>query len=273
MKHPRLADVLPVHPSTGLTAIGMGKRGPIWPVMGGSPDDDGGAGGSGAAGDGTAGGTGTGGTGTGTGTGAGGTGSTGSVGGQDASGGSDESGFPANTPVAEMTAHQQAAYWKAQSRKHEGRAQRMADYPDLKKKAEEFDALTAASKTAHEKALEAAKAEGATEATAAVLQRVGGQLVEARIRTQVGARMTPEQLDLLLENLDKGKFLNAEHAVDADKVTAYVTGILPAQQGQQQQQQSRDLGQGRRQGGTGAATGTEAGRDLYRERHPRKTNA
>lgn len=28
-----------VHPRTGLVAIGVGKRGPIWPVMGGAPDD------------------------------------------------------------------------------------------------------------------------------------------------------------------------------------------------------------------------------------------
>uniref|UniRef100_UPI003C30EBCB Major capsid protein n=1 Tax=Mycolicibacterium phage Mycofy1 TaxID=3349809 RepID=UPI003C30EBCB len=31
-------DTLPVHPRTGLRAIGMGKRGPIWPVMGASDD-------------------------------------------------------------------------------------------------------------------------------------------------------------------------------------------------------------------------------------------
>lgn len=32
--------VLPVHPVTGLHAIGIGKRGPIWPVMGAAPADD-----------------------------------------------------------------------------------------------------------------------------------------------------------------------------------------------------------------------------------------
>lgn len=30
---------LPVHPLTGLQAIGIGKRGPIWPVIGGAPDE------------------------------------------------------------------------------------------------------------------------------------------------------------------------------------------------------------------------------------------
>ncbi|MFE2997994.1 hypothetical protein ACFXG4_23655 [Nocardia sp. NPDC059246] len=32
------ATSLPVHPITGLRAIGIGKRGPIWPVRGGSVD-------------------------------------------------------------------------------------------------------------------------------------------------------------------------------------------------------------------------------------------
>lgn len=31
---------LPVHPVTGLRALGFTKRGPIWPVLGGAPDDD-----------------------------------------------------------------------------------------------------------------------------------------------------------------------------------------------------------------------------------------
>lgn len=35
----RSEALLPVHPLTGLTAIGMGKRGPIWPVMGGAPEE------------------------------------------------------------------------------------------------------------------------------------------------------------------------------------------------------------------------------------------
>lgn len=32
-------EVLPFHPVTGLQAIGIGKRGPIWPIMGGSEDE------------------------------------------------------------------------------------------------------------------------------------------------------------------------------------------------------------------------------------------
>lgn len=37
---PDVSPDLPVHPATGLRAIGIGRRGPIWPVLGGAPDDD-----------------------------------------------------------------------------------------------------------------------------------------------------------------------------------------------------------------------------------------
>jgi len=39
---------LPVHPLTGLQAIGIGSRGPIWPVLGGAPDEGDGADGDGS---------------------------------------------------------------------------------------------------------------------------------------------------------------------------------------------------------------------------------
>jgi len=51
-------DDMPIHPRTGLRAIGIGKRGPIWPIMGGSGEGDGSSGettgdnaGAGAGGD------------------------------------------------------------------------------------------------------------------------------------------------------------------------------------------------------------------------------
>lgn len=34
-------NTLPIHPVTGLRALGIGRRGPIWPVMGGNGEGDG----------------------------------------------------------------------------------------------------------------------------------------------------------------------------------------------------------------------------------------
>ncbi|QFG10026.1 scaffolding protein [Mycobacterium phage IdentityCrisis] len=39
-------DDMPIHPRTGLRAIGLGKRGPIWPIMGGSGEGEGNPGGT-----------------------------------------------------------------------------------------------------------------------------------------------------------------------------------------------------------------------------------
>jgi hypothetical protein len=121
------------HPRTGepLRAVGVGRRGPIWPVLGGDGTGDGtGDGGQqGGQGGGQSGGTGDG-QGAGGQSGSGGTGGQG-AGQQGAAGtgaggqsGSDtdnaDRGYPANTPVADMNAAQQAAYWKFHARKHEG---------------------------------------------------------------------------------------------------------------------------------------------------------
>lgn len=107
--HPTLT-----HPRTGepLRAVGMSRRGPIWPILGGDGTEGGGEGGSGQSGTGN--GTGEGGAG-----GQGGSGSGQQQGSGSGSGTGDDRGYPANTPVAEMTADQQTAYWKHHARKHE----------------------------------------------------------------------------------------------------------------------------------------------------------
>lgn len=61
--------------------------------------------------------------------------------------GQQQTGFPADTPVAEMTQEQQLAYWQHQSRKHERRASSRADYDQLKADSEELARLRAESQT------------------------------------------------------------------------------------------------------------------------------
>lgn len=112
------------HPRTGepLRAVGVSRRGPIWPILGGDGTGTGGQ--QGGQGGGQAGGADGGQNGGGqAGTGAAGGQNTGqqSGAGQGGSGAGtgDDRGYPANTPVAEMTAEQQTAYWRYHARKHE----------------------------------------------------------------------------------------------------------------------------------------------------------
>lgn len=141
---------------------------------------------------------------------------------------------------------------------------KFADYDQLKQKAGDYDKLADANRTEQEKAIEAAKTEASAAARAEVLGQVGGQLVAAQIRAEVAGRVPAEQLAVLLDNLNHAGFLTADHQVDADKVKAYVDGIVPTKR-------PPNLNQGNRNGSGGDGTPTVAGgRDLWAERHPAK---
>lgn len=146
---------------------------------------------------------------------------------------------------------------------------KFADYDELKAKAEAHDALVAANATDTEKAIAAARADAAASARTEVLGQVGGQLVEAHIRTAVGTRLPEAQLAALLEHLDRSKFLGPDHQVDAAKVTAYVDSVAPVKQAG-----APNLQQGTRGStNTGGAATVAAGRDLWAERHPKKATS
>lgn len=194
------------------------------------------------------------------------TGATGSTGSQ----GAGDLGFPANTPIVEMTEREQAAYWKHQSRKHEARAGERSDYDELKKKADAHDALAQASKTEQDRAVEAAKTEGAEAARAEERRKSALQLVDLKMEAVAAGRgIKLEQLTPLLEPLDRTKFLTDMGEVDSDKVTNWVAGIQPAEGNGSNGTRVPNLGQGRRGDTSGArpTTTVSSGADRYAERH------
>lgn len=199
---------LPIHPRTGLRALGMSRRGPIWPILGAAED----------AAD-----------------------TPGDPGGTPAPPPSpsagDDKGYPPNTPWRDMTAPQQAAYWMAQSKKHEGRVNAMSDYESLKDKAAQYDALADASRTEQERAVETARAEG----KAAGLQEAAPRLVRAEFRHAAKGRITDAARDAFLEDLDFSKYLTDKGEVDEAKVAARIDAIAP----KEPTRPTVQLGQGR----------------------------
>jgi hypothetical protein len=136
----------------------------------------------------------------------------------------DADGFPANTPITEMTAKQQAAYWKAQARKHEDRVKAQSDYDKYKTAFDEYQRLIAASQTEQEKAVAEARRQGRAEA----LNETGGQLVEQWVRAAAAGRLAEESVTALLAGLDRSRFLHENGGVDTDKVYQFVGSIAPA---------------------------------------------
>jgi hypothetical protein len=174
----------------------------------------------------------------------------------DAAAASADKGFPEGTPIAEMTAPQQAAYWKYQARKHEDTSKARADYDAV---VAERDALKKATQTDAEKAVDEAKVAARKEA----LLEAAPKLVAAEFKAELKGTRSPEQIAALLAPLDLTKFLTADGEVDTDKVSTYAAGLGSAGK------EWPDTGQGNRR--TTAAKGVSAGADLFEQSRSKKT--
>lgn len=168
-----------------------------------------------------------------------------------------DKGFPDGTPVAEMSAEQQVAYWKHQARKHQSRAEARGDYDTVKA---ELDQLKTKHQTDADKAIDEAKKAGAAEATA----KMAPKLVAANFAAVLAGKRTADDIDAIVDGLDVRKFLTDTGEVDTDKVKQYAAGLAPAGGWP-------DTGQGKK-GTTGSPKGVAAGADMYAAKRGKKTS-
>lgn len=147
-----------------------------------------------------------------------------------------DTGFPANTPVEQMTAPQREAYYKNQAQKWQGRAENSYgllndlgvktadDAAAIKTKVTQHDALERELMTDKDKAV----AEAKDEARAEVRGELIPELVRAKFEAAAAGRIEDETLTQILEPLDLSKFLTPDGKVDTAKVKTYVDGVAPA---------------------------------------------
>jgi hypothetical protein len=165
--------------------------------------------------------------------------------------GNDDPGFPKDTPVKDMSAEQQAAYWKHQSRRHEARAGAYGGLTpeQVQKLQKDNQDLRSAQQTDADKAIEKAREEGREEgrnefrpalfkerATNALQKALSGRVPDA------GALLG---LDVVSAFVKDGK-------VDQDAVKAWVEQNSEASS-TTTQKKAIDLGQGKRPQVTDAA--------------------
>lgn len=164
-----------------------------------------------------------------------------------------DNGFPADTPVNQMTDAQQAAYWKFHSRKHEERVQAYGgltpeQVKELKDKQEKLE-YDLASDTEKKIADARKEAEAATEA------KLFPQLATSKLEAAAAGRIDDAKLAAALAPLQASGmtyFRAADGTVDAAKVTAYIDGIAPPKPPERKGPTTN--GQGNRVGGE--VTGT-----------------
>jgi hypothetical protein len=198
------------------------------------------------------------------------TSSTSSTSNTDANAGTDSAGYPANTPVAEMTTAQQAAYWKAQSRKHEQRVKSLGTPDEIKRlrdDAAELEKLRQASMGEQERAVSAARTEAASETAREWAKR----LVRSELRAATAGRIEPNDLDELIAPMDLSWFLDENSNVDDAKVRTIAAKLATngntAAGNTGNGPRFPDLGQGQRE--TSARPGVAAGAAAYAARKGR----
>jgi hypothetical protein len=134
--------------------------------------------------------------------------------------------------------------WKTLARKQEERAKSNASA------AKELAELKGSMMSEQEKAIAAAVDAARSE----TLGQVGSKLVAAEIKAAAAGRLQPEQLDVLIGNIDARKFLGDDGSVLGDAVKSFVDGFAP--QPQPSAPATFDLGQGARAANGGPALGS-----------------
>lgn len=178
-------------------------------------------------------------------------------------------GYPDNTKVEDMQPAEQAAYWRDQARKHEGRNRDILKVTggkygdDLKAILDERETLIHEKRTDGEKAVEDAK----NETRAEVRQEFGSKLAAAEFRAAL-AHVDGERRDQIIEGINLSAYLTDDGDVDTAKVQSYAATIAPADKGTGSG--STDFGAGRRPAAP-RASGVAAGADMFKQ--SRKTTS
>lgn len=174
-------------------------------------------------------------------------------------GGEADKGFPADTPLSEMSAEQQAAYWKDKARKHEQRANSRVDYDDLKSKADRLEQLERENESEKDKAVREAREKAATDTRA----EIEAQTVQAMARMALRSRgVKDEGIASFVTETNLSAFVSDDGQVDDERLLARVDRYAGTAGGQQRWP---GTGQDRRGGAT-----RESGSDLYDRLHGSK---
>jgi hypothetical protein len=177
-------------------------------------------------------------------------------------GGSDK-GYPANTPIAEMTAEQRAAFFEEKARTEENRRKEIVKLTggkygaELKADMDELARLRTERLTDSEKAVEEAR----TTTRAEVAKEYAEKFVAAKFEAAL-SHVDEDRREQLIEGIALSKFLDNDGNVDTAKVKAHAAAIAPAQDTGGSR---RDFGQGARGNGQ-QKSGVAAGQAMFAER-------
>lgn len=130
------------------------------------------------------------------------------------SGTESDKGFPAETKIVDMTPEQQAAYWKFQSRKHEGNA------TNLKAEIDSLKAPKPAAPAAKDESDNAPIDRDALrkELLADLKREQAPELVRSQFEAIIGERLPEDTRNSILEDLNLERFVKEDGSIDKDRI-------------------------------------------------------
>ena len=152
-------------------------------------------------------------------------------------------GFPANTPVKEMTAEQQAAYWKDKARKHE-KNRKPENFDSL---VAELEELRAAKQAAEDAGKPAEQLEVEQKIAAAVADAVARTKMEAlpgQLRSELKSRaphLSDEELDAQIAIVNVSA-LAPNGVIDAERVDTWAKPFVQKKESEEPGQPAWTLG-------------------------------
>lgn len=178
---------LPLHPATGLRAVGFRRNGnPIWPILGGSelpaepPPSDGGE-------------------------------------------PPNPPNPPADPPAEPPKTFTQADLDKVIEERLARERAKFKDYEAIKAKAAKLDELEGANASELEKAVKQAQ----DETRAAVAREYGEKLAAGILRAELSQRMKPADAEALIGDLNLAKYIGDDGDVDHDALKAVIDRVAP----------------------------------------------
>lgn len=152
-----------------------------------------------------------------------------------ATGRAETNGYPANTPLEQMTDAQRAEYWKHYARKHEDKVNAYGELTpqQVKELQAKLDALEADKLTADERALKDARKEAADAAATAARAELQPKLQAAEVRGIAGPVIQGDQLKAFMALVSGEKGVSSAVLGENGEVDeAKVMGLLTAMYGQ-----------------------------------------
>lgn len=189
--------------------------------------------------------------------------------------GASDTGFPPNTPVAEMTDAQKAAYYKHQNRQADNKlaAFKGVTPQDIEQMQTRLQELENAQLSATDKALKEAATKAATDAKSAADAEWMPKLQAAQLKSIAAPILNDaERLNAFLAMANPAHFVGDNGEIDEEKVAGQLTALFGATQGTGSQQQQPPRNWGQHSGGTGTpATPGAAGIAEAAKRYGKKT--